>query len=228
MRRRDGFIVIAVIFVLFSCKLPPAEEIPEEDETVPQNTTIEENSSLFSLLTDGAGDYYLFETNDTDYLDPQGYTLWFINEGTSTDPFTSRSVKMLKESGNSAAGYGLVFCYQEASGDDPASMLVILQNCEGELCVGEVIDGVWSYIVEWQDVSGVPNGYGVYSKVTLEYNSVSGEFEIYMNDGVVPSLTFQDEEAPIHTTGANGFIVIISPADDFPSVPVKARFKEID
>ena len=51
-----------------------------------------------------------------------------------------------------------------------------------------------------------------------------GEFTLWINGQEVTR--FVDDEAPIHSGGRQGYLVITSPLEEFPPKPVIVRFRE--
>ncbi len=104
---------------LAACNLDPPADPP---------AGFEEHSELFVADPDDPqGKTWIFQTNDPAYWSSAGYTLWARNgtdhaAGLSWD----RSFTLTKESGDEAAGYGVLFGYDE----DP------VHGLNGFFCVG--------------------------------------------------------------------------------------------
>ena len=179
--------------------------------------------SLSGLFVDGtAAGEVIFFTNDTRYWSTLGYTLWALN-GETADPFTSRHVKCNKIAGSARAGYGLVFCHY-ASGDAAVgeTMLAVLINAAGEYIVGEVTDDTFTQLFPWTESDNLYHGYNKGNVVRVDWDSAESLFNLYFN-GILET-TFTDEEAPLHEGGANGYMVVISPEDQFPDESVPCNF----
>jgi hypothetical protein len=162
-----------------------------------------------------------FTTNDPAYWTERGYTLWAPTGG-SQSTFTLLERKLTKTEGDAYAGYGLVFCHYD-TGDSALgeTMLVVMVNTKGKYMAGEVVGSIFTAFFPWTYSSRLATGLGVANrlKVTLS----GGEFVIYLNDE--EAKRFIDSEAPLHTQGADGYIVVISPSDSFPQHPVTVRFE---
>jgi hypothetical protein len=176
-----------------------------------------EDSELFDEPSDGS---YTFKTNDTAYQGSFGYTFW-ARTGKSQNPFASRETTLSKISGDGTAGYGIIFCYGTTpTGEE--TMLAVMINNSREYIIGEIIGAEFTEIVPWTECAYLKKGLNQANtvKVTLS----SGIFTLYLNGE--ETATFNDDEAPLHTGGDDGFIVVISPIDDFPSTPVQVTFTE--
>ncbi len=209
--RINTSITILLIIFTIGCSVTPIPSAVKDHEDV---TVIEENSSLF--VEDGVTGVIEFATNDTKYSEQFGYTLW-SQEGLVSDPFTNLNVTLSKLSGNDVAGYGVVF----GSHDD--TMLVVLINTKKEFIIGELTGNLFTVLQFWDDAASLKSGYNQINIIDITYDSGTGEFDLSFN-GVLVS-TFRDDDAPFHTQGKNGYIVVISPLDDFPNIPVSITFK---
>jgi hypothetical protein len=208
--------LLALALLAAGCPGPyrPGVDIPND------TGELEENAELFVEDDDDPGTF-TFDTNDSAYWSSSGYTLWAM-DGAERDPFVSRTVRMYKSSGNDWAGYGLVLCHYDT--EDPAfgeTMLVVMINNKREYIVGEVVDGTFNAFFGWtislalNEGSGVPNAIGI--------ERVNEEFILYLNGD--EACTFRDDEDPLHEGGRDGFIVVVSPQDRFPQIPVTVHFE---
>jgi len=217
-KKRMAWICAAAVFVLLTgCPLPTPES-PEGDEGNDVGQ-ISEGSTLFEAV-DGQPGVFKFETNDTAYEGGSGYTFWALSEG-AQEPFRQRSTALTKFSGNNRAGYGIVFCHGTAP-DGRETMLTAMINAAGEDSVGEVTGSRFSVLVPW--TAGESLASGLNQRNILSVTLSGGIFTLRLNGTVAE--TFEDEAEPYHTGGANGYIVVISPLDDFPGTPVHVRFEE--
>jgi hypothetical protein len=210
--RISTFIFILMIMITLGCPVTPGPSVVKDHDDA---AVIEENSSLF--VVDGATGVIEFTTNDTKYSEQFGYTLW-AQEGGVSDPFTHLNVTLSKLSGNEDAGYGIVFC----SYDD--TMLVVLINTKKEFIIGELTGNLFTVLQPWNNATVLKSGYNQTNIVDITYDSGSREFDLNFNG--VWITTFRDDNAPFHTHGKNGYIVVISPMDDFPNIPVSITFKK--
>jgi hypothetical protein len=216
MKKAGSIIVVAVVVILLSgCPAPSASPPPDEEE----EGGIEQVDDLF---VDNGGGAFEFQTNDSAYWGPYGYTLWAIKSGPQ-DPFDHREVVLNKLAGDSVAGYGIVFCqYDTGDPDVGETMLVAMINMSGEYCVGEVCGAQFSYIIPWTTTPDLITGSNQANVFRIDY--ASGVFTLSINGNV--NNDFRDEEQPFHTHGSDGYIVVISPMDDFPANPVHVLFRE--
>jgi hypothetical protein len=218
MRRLIQIVALAVFIVLLSgCPVPPGGGPPEDEDT---DGEFEQVDDLF--VDEGSGKYVL-ETNDTVYWGPYGYTLWAI-KGSAQTPFTSRQVVVNKVSGDASAGYGVVFCqYDTGDPDVGETMLVVMINTKQEYIVGEVCGAQFTEIVPWTTSTKLRQGYNQGNTLRVDY--ASEEYTLSING--VETVVFRDDEPPYHSDGGGrGFIVVISPMDEFPETPVHVIFEE--
>jgi hypothetical protein len=208
-----------MMILLLSCELNGARDY-EKDES--DDTVIEYVNHLF-VPGENPGEIY-FETNDRQYWSERGYTLWYLLEGEDAS-FDRREASLSKFSGSNTAGYGFVYCYSE----DPyygRTMLVVMINTVREYTIAEVIETKFDESIPWTESTALNAGYNQNNTISLEYDSESQLFTLGFNG--VTEITFRDDEAPFHTGGRHGYIVVISPLDEFPEVPVACRFVEME
>ncbi|MDA3940459.1 MAG: hypothetical protein PF693_14310 [Spirochaetia bacterium] len=210
--RVNILIIILLVLISLGCSVTPIPSVVKDPEDVP---VIEENSSLF--VEDGVTGITMFTTNDTKYSEQFGYTLW-VQEDVESDPFTHLNVTLSKLSGNEDAGYGVVFC----SYDD--TMLVVLINTKKEFIIGELTGNLFTILQPWDDTENLKSGYNQNNIIDITYDAGTGDFDLSFNGVLVT--TFRDDDAPFHTVGKNGYIVVISPMDNFPNIPVSLTFKK--
>ncbi len=206
-----SFFTALCVFVLSGC---PASSPVSPGPGLPDGTVIEQNSTLFA--EDSAAGVVSFTTNDTRYNGQYGYTLW-TEEAADFTPFTHLNVTLSKMSGNDAAGYGVLFC----SRDD--SMLIVLINTRKEYLIGELTGNAFTPIGGWQESADLVPGYNVTNILDITLDPETGTFVLAFNSG--DPVTFRDDEEPYHTGGRNGYMVVVSPIDDFPDIPVSVTFK---
>ena len=122
------FPVLIFIPVLASCNLTVHDG--EDQEPVPEEIpAIEEENSLYTDETETG--IYVFETNETRYLNRNGYTVWTTKDINEADSFEPITVSVMKQSGRSEAGFGIVFCSQEI--DDKPFLITVLINTNGQI-----------------------------------------------------------------------------------------------
>ena len=179
---------------------------------------------LFTADPDSPG-RFIFQTNDPAYWGPYGYTLWTLT-GAPSSPFVSRQVEVNKVSGDGAAGYGMVFCHYDTGEPNVGeTMLVAMIDTQKEFIVGEVTGASFTEIVPWTESAYLSMGYNQANVLKVTYDAGEKEFALFLNGGL--AVRFRDDSRPFHDAGGgNGFIVVISPRDDFPHTPVYVIFQE--
>ncbi len=211
LNQRNMLFFMMTVIIISGCSVTP---LPPEVKDPLDVETIEENSSLF--VEDGSTGVVDFTTNDTNYSGQYGYTLW-TQDGLETDVFSHINVTLSKLSGDDTAGYGVVF------GSHDNTMLVLLLNTKKEFVIGELTGNLFTSLQPWDTSVSLKSGYNQSNTVDITYNPGTGEFNLSFND--VPVTTFRDDDEPFHTQGKNGYMVVISPLDDFPNIPVHITFK---
>jgi hypothetical protein len=222
MKRFSTLVLAAALIFFAGCPVTPT---PESDaQTAGGTSGVAQVDTLFVETTTGSGQF-VFTTNDTAYWGAYGCTLWTLR-GESEEPFVSREVTLNKVSGNGSAGYGAVFCcYDTGAISLGETMLVVMINTRREYIVGEVTGAAFTEIIPWTESENLIAGYNVANTVSLAYDAAEGEFSLSLNGG--PAVTFRDDVEPYHDSGGrNGYMVVISPLDDFPDTPVHVIFTE--
>ncbi len=209
--RKNSLLLVLVILIIFGCSVTPV--LPEIKDPG-DGAAIEEDSSLF--IEDSSTGVVEFTTNDTKYSNQFGYTLW-TQDGSETDFFIQLNVTLSKLSGDDTAGYGVVF----GSHDD--TMLVLLINTKKEFLIGELTGNLFTELHPWDNAVSLKSGYNQSNIIDITYDSGTGDFGLSFNG--ISVTTFRDDDEPFHTQGQNGYIVVISPLDDFPNIPVSITFK---
>ena len=202
--------IAAGLFILSGCSSSTMPSAP----TVPDGTTVEKNSQLF--VTDSGSGVVTFLTNDARYNGYYGYTLWTETSGI-LDPFSHLNVTFSKMSGNAEGGYGVVFCSHDNT------MLLVLLNTQKEYLIGELTGNVFTALQDWTETQDLYLGYNQTNIVDITRDSGTGVFSLAFNGG--DPVFFRDDEEPYHSGGRNGYIVVVSPLDTFPDVPVMVTFK---
>lgn len=219
--------LIAVLLLLMSsgCPMTPAGFDGYEPAI---DAEFEQRSDLFVEDGEEPGSYEFF-TNDPDLWGPYGYTLWALMDGERQEPFAARQVVLSKASGDGSAGYGVVICHYDTG--DPElgeTMLVVMINTKQKFLVGEVTGARFESIIWWTHTEKLTAGYNVPNTIRIEYDDGTSVFSLHVNGSEQAVATFRDEQAPFHSGGADGHIVVISPLDRFPQAPVHVLFTEIE
>lgn len=225
MKRLIATAALLVILAFIAGCVPPGTTPPNEEPPSP----IKQVDDLFVVADvdgDGVDDGYRLTTNDAAFWGPYGYTLWAL-KGAEQAPFTSREVELCKTSGDDSAGYGMVIChYEDADPGIGETMLVVMINMNRQYIVGEVIGAEFRQVVAWTSSEALLAGKGQTNKVRVDYDGVLKEYTLWLNGAEAKK--FRDDEAPVHGMGGdNGYIVVISPLDEFPAVPVQVMFRDL-
>lgn len=220
MNRLKLLLINISIILLVSCELSPF--IREKETINPEQTNVKEETSLFNQ-ENSDDQSYEFVTNDTRFLNSNGYTFWSVPYVNTHDDFEPVTVTVRKESGRSEAGFGIVFCKQELNGK--SYMLTVLINGNGLYTVGKVIEGSFHYLDKgWKPSDSINRGQGVNNKISVSYDSEKKLFNLYINDYKVTS--FSTSEDIIFKNSKSGFAVVIANNETFPANPVKVTFEK--
>ena len=184
MKHENLLIVFASLVLFSSCEIAPFEE--GENLVNPDQTNLQEESSMFEK--DEQNETFTFETNDTKYLGEKGWTLWTVPNVNTSESFNPVAVEVIKESGRTEAGFGLVFCEQEIEGKP--FMLAVLINANGYYTVGKVSDGVFCHINDgWKNSSFINKGYGIKNTISVAYDTGAKNFILKINGYEITSFT---------------------------------------
>ena len=203
-------IFLPLLFMLQSC--PSTFILPSLQ--MPGDSTVVQNSDLF--VKDKDSGVVSFSTNDEAYIGEYGYTLWTEIPEVFT-PFVRLKATLSKISGDEYAGYGVVFCSSEES------MLILLINTKKEYLIGKLTGNAFIPMPGWEESPDLISGYNRTNNVEITRDPESGSFKVSFNGG--EPVYFRDDEEPYSTGGRNGYIVVVSPRDNFPEVPVYVTYK---
>ena len=218
MKHENLLIVFASLALFSSCELAPFEE--GETLTRPEQTNLEEESTLFEK--DEQNKIFTFETNDTKYLGAKGWTLWTVPNVNTGESFNPVAVEVIKESGRTEAGFGLVFCEQEIEGKP--FMLAVLINANGYYTVGKVSDGVFCHINDgWKNSNFINKGYGIKNTIYVAYDTGTRNFILKINGYEITSFTVSEQIS--FKNSRSGFAVVIANNENFPGNPVRVTFE---
>lgn len=218
MKKLNLLIMFTALALLTACNLEPFEE--GTNPVKPEQTYVQEESSMF--IKNEQNQIFSFETNDTNFLGINGYTLWTVPDVNSNESFSPINVEAVKESGRSEAGFGLVFCEQKI--DDKPFMLTVLINANGYYTVGKVFDGVFSHINDgWKSSNYINKGYGIKNILTVTYDPGSKNFLLKINGYQITSFTVSEQIS--FKNSRSGFAVVIANNESFPSKSVKVTFE---
>ena len=212
-------VLIPFFWIIISCGLSPLEE--KANQFADEIVNVNEESTLFIEDSSNAN-LYLFETNDTRYLNNAGYTLFTTNKTNESDGFETINVDMMKLAGNAEAGYGIIFCEQTI--DSKPFMLSILINTNGLYTIGKITNGEFYHLDNnWRYSSHINKGYGIKNKVSVSYDENLSSFNLQINDSDITSFTIP--ERITFKNSKSGFVVVISNRENFPEKSVKVEFE---
>ena len=204
-------VLLPMLIMVQSCPVSFLQPSPQ----MPESSTAVQNSDLF--VRDKDSGVVTFSTNDEAYIGEYGYTLW-TEEPEVFTPFVRLNVTLSKISGDEYGGYGVVFCSSEEA------MLVLLINTKKEYLIGKLTGNAFVPMSGWEETQDLLSGYNRTNTVDITRDPESGSFMVSFNGGT--PVIFRDDEEPYLTGGKNGYLVVVSPRDDFPDVPVSVTFKE--
>ena len=202
-------LMVLLVSCDFSSPLVPPEGIGDQNPP-----PVEENTRLF-VEGDKPGEF-VFETNESGYSRPYGKSFWFP-AGNTQSPFVDWGITVRKESGRTEGGFGIVIC------DVGTSMLTVMIRIDGYYQVAEIVKGRYIPRDVWKPHPAIVRDRGNKNRINVSRAS-NGVFTLRINDQKIT--TFVDDEAPIHTGGRQGYLVVSSPLEDFPRIPLKVIFRE--
>lgn len=207
-------IAVTIVALCAACSLPSASDVYIAD---PDTTTIEKNSTLFSKDEKSGNDILVFETNEKKYINGgKGSTLWTVQTNYSDQAFKEITVEAVKASGNTLGGYGIVFCIQGNR------MLSVLINGDRKYAIGKITEGRYERLSDWQTSSNLHPG-TIANRINIKKDG--SNFVLSFNDR--EETRFFDPASSKLEFGNTGYVVIVSPREDFPKNPVNVRFKKI-
>ena len=209
---------LVLLTIMTSCELAPFEE--GQNPVNPVQTNVQEESTMFEEYEQNKT--FIFETNDTKYLTPNGYTLWTVPQINTSENFNAISVKVTKESGRAEAGFGLVFCEQNI--DEKPFMLAVMINTNGLYSIGKIYDGVFSHINNgWLKSNHIYSGLGVPNDISITFNNTNKNFTLSINNYEITSFTVNEKIT--FKNSRSGYVVVIANNENFPSKPVRVTFE---
>lgn len=218
MKHENLLIAFASLALFSSCGLASFEE--GENLIKPEQTNLQEESSMFEK--DERNKIFTFETNDTKYLGANGWTLWTVPNVNASESFNPVAVEVIKESGRTEAGFGLVFCEQEIEGKP--FMLAVLINANGYYTVGKVSDGVFCHINDgWKNSNYINRGHGIKNTIAVAYDAGTKNFLLKINGYETTSFTVSEQIS--FKNSRSGFAVVIANNESFPDKPVRITFE---
>jgi len=213
--------LVLFTFALTACLVADKEE--ETKEEIPGFSRVD---GLFVQEIDEEGNTLtVFKTNNKQYWSHEGMTLWTV-WGQAEDDFKERTVEIAKAYGYSGAGCGIVFSQGEYEIDEKIAsvMLVAMINNEGKYILGKAYGGIFVDFGWWKMTPYLNKGTGVFNEIKISYDESEREYSFFINGYEIER--FKDEEEPALHKGRNGYIVVTTPYDNFPSSAVDVLFKE--
>ena len=209
---------LVLLTIMTSCELAPFEE--GQNPVNPEQTNVQEESTMFEEYEQNKT--FIFETNDTKYLTPNGYTLWTVPQINTSENFNAISVKVTKESGRTEAGFGLVFCEQNI--DEKPFILAVMINTNGLYSIGKIYDGVFSHINNgWLKSDHIYSGLGVPNDISITFNNTNKNFTLTINNYEITSFTVNEKIT--FKNSRSGYVVVIANNESFPSKPVRVTYE---
>jgi len=222
MRILKGLFLILIIHFLFSCNFTFMPDRDGNDDT----PSLTWSDDMFEKEEQDDGiTKTVFKINDPAYWTAKGTTIWTV-WGENVQTFTERTVSMAKAYGYVSGGYGMVFCQgeYEVEGRSVHAMLVVMINNLGQYIMGKAIGGVFTDYGWWKNTSHLNQTPGSLNEVTVFFDETSHEYCLNINGYEVDRFT--DNSIPALRSGKNGYIIVITPYDNFPSVGIDVCFLE--
>jgi hypothetical protein len=207
-----------MLYFFVSCRLTSTSTNNLETE----DTSSEENSSLFLQQTDRT---YIFSTNDTKYANTNGYTIWTIQQTISSSvSFSTFTTDLVKSQGNTAYGYGIVF-NENTDSNGNKSMISVMIRTTGGYAIGKIENGLYSDIQYWTQNKYIKTGLGSKNSITVSKDTASAEYSVIFNRESDSCVKFSDIGSYQYNNGNRGFVVVLSPDENFPTNSVVVSFK---
>jgi hypothetical protein len=224
--------VLAALVVCFNaCGM--SYDGQEEEQGLPQDAgEFQQIAELFTDVADAESGRIetRFHTNDRKYWSQSGFTVWTLWDDPPVPEFTATEVKVSKPAGNKYAGYGLVLCYgiQNAGGSQVPMMLTVMINNNGQYALGKVTAGRYESLEWWTAHPAIlPNAGPVNTIHVSMSRDVNNEAVYTLTVNGISVKQFTDGDPPHLTGGKAGYIVVISPLDEFPGTEVDVWFERM-
>ena len=217
------FLPAAVCLAFFSCDFSFAPPSGGEREIPPPAVWADgmfEEEEIENGVTKT-----VFRTNDEKFRTSEGSTVWTVR-GEKSEIFASRTVKAAKASGNSSGGYGIVFCHDTyvVGGNAVQAMLVAMINNDGGYITGKAVGSAFTPFGWWKTSPFVNRIPGSANEITVSYDEEKDEYVLSINGNETER--FKDGSEPFLRKGRNGYVVVITPFDNFPVTGIDVSFFE--
>ncbi|MDC7239503.1 MAG: hypothetical protein PQJ50_03985, partial [Spirochaetales bacterium] len=70
----------------------------------------------------------------------------------------------------------------------------------------------------------IKGGYSQYNTLRIEEYDSAGRYKLYINN--TETEDFEDPGTEVHDGGTYGYLAVVTPIENFPSVPVTVYFEE--
>jgi hypothetical protein len=166
-----------------------------------------------------ANGFTQFYTNDPAYVGTSGWT--FYKWGDVIDnPMGYVETQVNKVSGDKYTGYGILYCLSDAN-----NFFMLVIDTDGNYKIGKVTGGAYASVTNWTVSEYLTKGYDKVNTLKVQYNG-NNTFGIYFNDHTADEVT--DDTDPKFTGGKYGYICAVSKNENFPTIPMDVRFKQIN
>ena len=165
----------------------------------------------------------IFETNNTLYLCENGYTIWTSDKINSGSGFEPISVCIKKMYGNPYTGFGIVFNCTEDNGN--VKMLSVMINSNSQYIIGKVSGGKFEPIVPWTTDAHIVSALGNENKLNIDFDSAENKYVLKINGSEIKRFSDIDFSILDFTGFKSGYVVVISPDEDFVNSSVRVEFK---
>jgi hypothetical protein len=213
---KKAFILTMTTLLWISC---PTGVTEKQDFDLSHSPAFEEASTLF--LSDPVTGEKVFSINTVSTLLNGGATYWSetVPEGPHFHPF---EVILRKSSGHGGGGFGFYFS-QRDSDRDSFSAPALFINIYGEYCAGVIHDRIFEYVLPWTGSEYLIKGYGQNNIIGIEAGSEPGQYTILFNGNFVNQ--WVDPSDTVHLGSGLGYLAVVTPLENFPSVPVIIRYR---
>lgn len=213
------YIFLLLPILLLSCKFYTASN-DENSFTVNSNSLLVQDSLFFKQSENNE---YTFALNDPQYSSSKGYT--FLNILESSTVLDEIEFSAVKESGSLSCGYGIAFDFNSdvnSTAISNTTFLCVLIRISGEYAIGKVTNGQYTPIYEWTKCSALKTGVGIDN--IMKVSKQEGQWKITFNDNSDLSILLSSKSNNSELL-KHGFIVVVSPNENFPITSVKVRFR---
>jgi hypothetical protein len=216
--------LMLLLFILFLTGCPAVQEEPT-DPSVDKPT--DKKVQTIKWVIDESDNYCQFYTNDRNYCGTSGTSVYHItNSETTMDTVITDVMKM---SGKSDYGYGVLFCGKDNGDtlpdDTRYDFYSVTIYTDGYFRIAKRVSGIWKIIQLKKSNSSLYAVSGGVNTIKVKNNGL-GSFTLVFNGHEEAPIPFTDNTAPIFTGGYYGYITDIGDDENFPNTPVDVKFKQ--